>query len=136
MENTTSCPICGKRVSKTEAYCPNCENPLVSNGSTEEHRTAVRKQILTRAYVNVFIFGIILVVIWEVLAHFVPAGWPMVVLNILAFIVSIWIFSWPLFCYMKINMPTWLAALASVLCWAFLFIGVRSLIAFVIASAF
>jgi hypothetical protein len=94
----------------------------------EEQRLDARKRILARSYFNVFFFGIIIVVIWELLAHFIPEGWPMAVLNILAFIVSIWVFWWPLFSFMKVTMPAWLAALTSVLCWALLFIGVRSLI--------
>jgi hypothetical protein len=128
MEKTTRCPICGVRISQTDAFCPNCKNPLVSDGSVEEQRLNTRKRILGRSYFNVFLFGVIIVVIWEVLAHVIPEGWGMAVLNILAFLVSIWVFWWPLFGYMKVTMPTWLAALASVLCWAFLFIGLRSLL--------
>lgn len=131
MDKAIRCPICGKRVSNIDAYCQNCKNPLVSGGSTEECRIAARKQILYRSFLNVFIFGIILAVVWEVLTHFVPTGWPMAVLNIITFIVSLWIFWWPLFSYMKVTMPTWLATLASVLCWTLLFIGIRSLIGFI-----
>ncbi len=128
MEKATRCPICGVRVSPTDDHCPNCKNPLLSDYSSAELVAKERKRILSRSYFNVFFFGIIIVVIWEVLAHFIPEGWGMAVVNILAFLVSIWVFWWPLFGFMKVTMPTWLATLASLLCWVFLFVIVRSLI--------
>jgi len=129
--SSRSCPICGKRISEMDEYCPNCKNPLVNDGSIEESRIVFRKKILARGIRNSFIFGIILVIIWETVTRFVSVGWPMATVNISAFIISLWIFLWPLFSFLKVSLPIWLAGLTSILCWVLLFVGLRSLLALI-----
>jgi len=126
--NMDRCSICGKPITATDEYCPNCHNPLKSNGTSEVVHNEIRKQILAKSFVNVFIFGIIIAVIWEILSHFVPSGGGMLAVNIIGLILSLWIFLWPFYSYLRVTMPIWLSLLVSVLCWGVLFVGLRSLI--------
>jgi hypothetical protein len=98
---------------------------------TPEESVAIWRWFFGRAIKNTFVVGIILAVVWEVLTWFVPVGWPMAVVNILAFIVSLWVFWWPLLSFLKATVPTWLAWVVSILCWVLLFVGLRSLLAFI-----
>jgi hypothetical protein len=98
---------------------------------TPEASVAMWRWFFGRAIRNTFIFGVILAVVWEVLTWFVPKGWPMAVVNIFFFIISLWVFWWSLLSFLKATIPTWLAWVVSIMCWALLFIGLRLLLAFI-----
>ena len=87
------------------------------------------QQFWNKAVRNIFIVGIIIVVVWEILVWLIPEGWGMAVVNILGFLASILVFWYSLFNFFKATMPIWLAWLVSALCWALLFLGLRSLVA-------
>ena len=107
------------------------EEPEEERNLTPEESVALWRAFWGRAIRNTFIVGIIIAVVWEVLTWVVPEGWPMAVVNICAFIISLWVFWWPLLSFLRATLPTWLAWLMSLVSWALVFIGLRSLLAFV-----
>jgi hypothetical protein len=86
------------------------------------------KQFYHRAFRNTFILGIVLALVWLTLTIFVPVGWPMAVVNILFFLLSILLFCLPMQQLLKASLPTWLAFLSTILLWALIFVGIRSLL--------
>jgi len=128
------CPHCGAVIDKPDfVYCPNCGKQLMNRQDDEQDLTpaqsvAIWRWFYGKAIKNTFIVGIILAVVWEVLTWVVPQGWPMSVVNIFFFIISLWVFWWPLFGFLKATVPAWLAWVISIVCWALLFIVLRSLL--------
>jgi len=90
---------------------------MVSNLLRQEYHKAMR---------DLFIGGVILLVVWIVLSSVLPEGWIMAIVNISCMIASI-IWGWYLSMALKIVLPGWLSVLLSVLVWALLFLVIRSL---------
>lgn len=119
--------MCGKTILETETVCSQCGYPIHAANHDQESDIK-RKLFLNRALKNNLISGIILAVIWDILTWYVPTGWPITTVNIIFVLLSVWIFWWPFLSFLKTVLPTWMAWLVSLLGWAALFIGLRSLL--------
>jgi hypothetical protein len=79
-----------------------------------------------KGFRNVMIGGLILTVIWIVLGHFVPLGWPITTVNIICLLLSLG-FAWTLIIILRQVLPWWLSAILSALAWVLLFGLIRGL---------
>ena len=90
---------------------------IIANLVRQEYQKGLR---------NLFIGGVILLVAWIVLNSVLPYGWVMAIVNI-TFLLASLIWGWFLSVAFNLVLPHWLSFILSLLVWALLFLGIRSL---------
>ena len=81
-----------------------------------------------RAYRNIFFFGLVFVTIWAVLLKFLPDGWWITGINIIAFLFSLIGIGLGSLQALRPSMPNWLAWVCALLTWFIIVILIRSLL--------
>jgi pheromone shutdown protein TraB len=106
------------------------EEKLLIEKQKQEKQEKIMTNLIRREYNkalrNLFIFGIILLVVWIILNSVLPSGLAMGIINI-TFLLASLIWGGFLSTAFKLVLPSWLSVMIAIVIWALLFIGIRSL---------
>lgn len=86
------------------------------------------------AFRNLLLMSLAMVIIWDVLLFFLPAGWWVTAINILFFLGSIVFLGLAAWQILKIVLPNWVAIICSLLLWVFFVVLIRYLMAGILGA--
>lgn len=86
------------------------------------------KKMLGRSLWGLLFVGLIIVVVWSLLTHFLPSGWWITLINVLGFLLTALIIGVGTWQTLKLVISSGIAFLIAVAIWAVMVIGLRTLI--------
>jgi hypothetical protein len=86
------------------------------------------RKMLGRSLWGLLGVGLIIIVVWSLLTHFLPSGWWITLINVLGFLLTTVIIGLGTWQALKLVISSGIAFLIAVLIWAAMVIGLRTLI--------
>ena len=86
------------------------------------------RRMLGRSLWGLLGVGLIIIVVWSLLTHFLPSGWWIILINVLGFLLTTVIIGLGTWQTLKLVISSGIAFLVAVLIWAAMVIGLRTLI--------
>jgi hypothetical protein len=87
----------------------------------------IARRMISRSLWGLLIVGLIIVVTWTLLDHFLPLGWWITLINVLGFLSTAWVIGVGTWQTLKLVISSGYSFLIALLVWAAMVIGLRTL---------
>ena len=86
------------------------------------------KKMLGRSLWGLLFVGLVIIIIWSLLTHFLPSGWWITLINVLGFLLTTLVIGLGTWRTLRLVISSGIAFLIAVAIWAAMVIGLRTLI--------
>lgn len=86
------------------------------------------KKMLGRSLWGLLFVGLVIIIIWSLLTHFLPSGWWITLINVLGFLLTTLVIGLGTWQTLRLVISSGIAFLIAVAIWAAMVIGLRTLI--------
>jgi len=86
------------------------------------------RKMLGRSIWGLLFAGLLIIIVWSLLTHFLPSGWWITLINVLGFLLTTVIIGLGTWQTLKLVISSGIAFLIAVVVWAAMVIGLRTLI--------
>jgi hypothetical protein len=94
----------------------------------EERIVQIYRREMSRALCGLLFAGVVIIVIWSLLTHFLPLGWWITLINVLGFLGTTLVIGMGTWQTLKMVIPSRYAFFISVIIWLVMVLGLRTLI--------